>query len=60
MAVKSLYDGTSIISVSGNRVSPIFDATRLRLVFLLPKVYEREDLRRWRRTVNRWNHVHTG
>jgi hypothetical protein len=56
-AAKSLEEGESVVPVSGRWLSAVFYRGKLRLLFILPPEFDRDRLRRWRRTLTAW---HTG
>ncbi len=56
-AVKSSEEGASVVPVSGRWLSAVSYCGKLRLLFILSPEFDRERLRRWRRTLTAW---HTG
>lgn len=54
-AMKSLQDGSHVVWVAGQRLSPIFFEGHLRLIFLLPPDADSERLQRWLQTVRAWH-----
>ena len=69
-AVKSLEEGALVVPVSERWLSAVFHEGKLRLFFILPPEYDREQFRSWLRTVKAWHagssrtegvsHVRTG
>ena len=53
-AMRSLQEGTAVITVSGRRITPLFNRGKLRLIFVLPTDTEPQQLRHWLQIVKAW------